>query len=534
MEGSAPAPTQAMSETILRAEPSWWHGHSPKAVAVIVLIVFVSILPSLAGYVLEPPGLHFMGAATYTEDEAQHEAWATDMAAHVWYRNLLTPEQTQRGWFFTPLELFLGLIQRATGVPYDLVGNAVWLACAPLLAFALMTLARRAGISRPGVAAATALLAGSFAPLVRAAGAIGLYHQNATEIATMLSVGGDATPIFAGPSPYLFLAVLTLVALPSDLHDPARGFRRAAIALCPLAAIYPFFVPTLWLTAGFVALLWAAALGWRTTLSGLGYLLVFSGAPMLYWSVLPLIDSEYARFAGSDWRPLLSPACALITLGLGSGAIIGIPRLLRGNGYQQMLGCFTLAFITALYMPAHPWRSHIFYLSPILVIGAFAAWWPGFLHLAPRRWILAGLLVAATTSIPYYYARNVRGLLQFGPPTYLTSGDLAAIQWIASQPGSDVVLARWDLSPWVASRGHHRVIVGHYLWTHEYQRRRAEVEAIFQNGTDPRPLLRREHVRWVLIDGDRGLPVWARNIRPAARFDRTVILRAEELCRGSG
>ena len=110
---------------------------------VIVLLVFISMLPSVAGYLLQPPGLHFTGAATYAEDKAQHEAWATEMAAHLWYQNLLTPEQTPRGWFLTPLELFLGLIQRVTGIPYDLAGDALWLGCAPLLAFALLTLPRQ-------------------------------------------------------------------------------------------------------------------------------------------------------------------------------------------------------------------------------------------------------------------------------------------------------------------------------------------------------------------------------------------------------
>ena len=196
-----------------------------------------------------------------------------------------------------------------------------------------------------------------------------------------------------------------------------------------------------------------------------------------------------------------------------------------------MLACFAAAFIVTLYVPAHPWRSHIFYLSPVLVIAALAAWWPVLLQLRRGlRWILAGgLLAAATTSIPYYYARNVSGLAHLEPPTYLTSGDVAAIQWIADQPGTDVVLARRDLSPWVASRGHHRVVVGHYLWTKEYKRRRAEVEAIFEHGADPGPLLRAEQVAWVLIDEDRGAPAWARGVQPVARFDQTVVLRANKL-----
>ena len=266
-------------------------------------------------------------------------------------------------------------------------------------------------------------------------------------------------------------------------------------------------------------------------LRGIVWLSVLLALPMLYWAVLPWVDSEFARFAAGNCRPLFSPLITAVSLGLGLGAIIGIPRLLRGNSYQQMLACFATACIVALHIPSHPWRSHIFYLSPVLVIAALAAWWPAFLRLqsGPRRILSCGLVGAAMISTPYYYARNVSGLVSFGRPAYLTTGDVAAIQWIANQPGTDVVLARPDLSPWIASRGRHRVLVGHYLWTNDYRRRRAEVEAIFENGADPRALLRAEQVAWVVIDEDRGTPAWAQGIDPIVRFEQTVVHRADRL-----
>jgi hypothetical protein len=517
---------------VLRSEPSWWRGHSPAAVAIIVFIVCVEVVPVFVGYLLEPPGLHFTGAATYAEDVAQHEAWAAEMAAHLWYQNLLTPEPSPRGWFLHPLEVLVGLAQRASGLPYMAITNAIELISAPALAFALMTVARRAGFARPGVAAVIALLAGSFAPLVDGAARLGLIHG---DIATVRSVGGDATPIFAGCSFYLLLAVSVLAALPmGDTRDPSRGLRLAGIASFPLAAFYPFFIPALWLTAGCCAVVWARRWGWRPMLIGLGQFALLSGLPMLYWAVLPLLDSEYAHFAAANRRPVFSPLLTLVTLGLGSGAIIGIPRLLRANAYQQMLAFFAVGFLVALYIPAHPWRSHIFYLSPVLVIGALVAWWPVLLRLPPGlRWVLAGgLLAAAMVSIPYYYSRNITALSQLGKPAYLTTGDVAAIKWIAEQPGSDVVLARTDLNPWFASRAHHRVVVGHYLWTNEYRRRRTEVDAVFEKGADPRSLLRRDQVKWIVIDQDRGTPGWAQGIEPAARFDRTIILRADQVLDG--
>jgi hypothetical protein len=221
----------------------------------------------------------------------------------------------------------------------------------------------------------------------------------------------------------------------------------------------------------------------------------------------------------------------LVSLGLGVGAIVGIPRLLRGNTYRQMLACFSVAFCIALYTPAHPYRTHLFLLSPVLVIAALAAWWPILLCLSWfHRWILAGaLLAAATISAPFYSVYLFKSLVIFVPPAYITSGDVAAIEWIAKQQGTDVVLARQDLSPLLASRGHHRVLVGHWLWTNQYQQRKAEVETIFKNGADPASLLRKEKVVWVLIDEDRGTPGWATGVTPVVRFDQTIVLGADKL-----
>lgn len=513
--------------------PSWWRGHSLSAVTAIELIVFVSIAPTFAGYLLEPRGLHFTGALVGAEDAAQHEAWASEMAAHLWYQNLFTPEPTPRGWFVSPLNLVLGLAQKATGLPYSALRDALTLACGPALGFGLMTLARRAGLGHPGAAAAVALLAGSFAPFGRIAARVGLLPQSRE---MLVEVGADATPVFtpvsSGPDVSLMLAVLVLVALPaSHAEDPVRGFRWAGVVLLALAAVYPFFIPTLWLTAGLCALLWARQRGWRPMLRGVAWLGVISAPPMLYWAVLPKVDSEFAHFAAANRLPLLSLSDVLVSLGLGSGAIIGMHRLLRANAYQQMLTCFTVALMVALYIPAHPWRSHLFQLSPVLVIAALAAWWPILQRLhRGRRWILVGaLLAAATTSTPYYYRRYIDGLAHPGPPAYLTSGDVAAIQWISEQRGSDVVLARSYLSPWVVARGHHRVVVGHWLWTHGYERRLREVEAVFEGGADPQPLVRAAQVAWVLIDEHGGTPEWARDVEPAARFGQTVVLRADRL-----
>src|SRR5205085_11950003 len=166
---------------------------------------------------------------------------------------------------------------------------------------------------------------------------------------------------------------VVLLVIPSGgLLDPMRGFRRAGVALFVLAAVYPFFVPTLGLAAVLYALVSVDRMRWASIARALITLLAFPMLAMLYWAVLPVIDAEYARFAAGNRQPLFSPLIVTVSLGLSAGAIIGIPLLLRGNAYQKMLGCLAAASIVMLYVPAHPWRSHIFYLSPFLIIAGVA------------------------------------------------------------------------------------------------------------------------------------------------------------------
>jgi hypothetical protein len=516
----------------------WWQGHSGLAITVIVLIILCSVVPSLLGYLIEPRGLQFTGYLWDSPDMAQHEAWASEMAAHLTWQNLFTPEPTPRGLFFSPLELGLGLIQRATGIPYMVLQTVLVIACAPALAFSLMHLARMAGLSRPGAAAVVALLAGTFAPLVDRGVKLGLIHENSW-VRLVDLIEPDAIPTFIGALNrayiYLFLAILVLVALPlGNMEHPGRGLRLAGVALLVMAMVYPFYVPTLGLTALFCALLWARGRGWKSMLKGIVWLGVWSGPPMMYWVLLPYLDPEYARFAALNHIGLFSIPVTLVSVGLGVGAIIGIPWLLRGNAYQQMLACFTVAFVVALSLPAQPWRAHLLNLSPVLIIATLAAWWPALSRLRRGlRWILvAGFLLAATLSVPRYIRHELAALVHFAPPQYISTGDVAAIQWIADRRGTDVVLARPDLSLFVAARGHHRVVVGHGFWTHQYEKRLAEVDAVFENGADPRSLIsliKHEQVAWVLIDGDRGVPAWASGVDPAARFDQTLIFRADRL-----
>jgi hypothetical protein len=502
-----------------------WHGNSRRAVVIIVLIALISAVPFLVGFLLAPPGMHFTGM---NEDIAQHAAWASEMATHFRYQNVLTPEQTQPGWFFNPVEFLVGMLQRFTGAPYLALRVGVVLLCTPVYAVLLVGLARRTGFRRPGLVAVTALLAGSFVEIERKLAHWGLVSQSTMSFEASAAYGhpvpvpeltqwaaNDGTPTFGSPfDAYLYMALVlaVLINLPEGSPgDESSGFRRAAVWMAILGIVYPFPVPTLGLTAVLCALLWARQRGVRSVGRGMVWIGCLSGVSMLYWLVLLRVDPEYARFAGFNVIPLLPLRVVVITLGLGLGAVLGIPRLLRGNSYQQMLACATVAFCVALYIPAHPYRPHLFMLAPVLVIAAAAAWvpviatFPRPLRLATA--VLVPILAFSTTA--QRYRDGIRETLRFVPPLYLTSGEQAAIRWIAQQPGNGVV--------------------GHVSWTRNYAQRKAEVNRAFDNDSNPLPLIKRDQVEWVLVDEDRGTPAWARGVPPVVQFGQTVVLDPKQL-----
>jgi hypothetical protein len=490
-------------------------------------VVLASSVPAFAGYLRAPAGWVYTGVPTDVPDWAQHELWAREMARHGRYIvNLLTPDRTAAGWFTSPFEIVLGAMQTGTHISYPVLYRLVGILIVPILAWALLTLARRAELPSPGLSVLLALLAGTLAPISVALGKIGLPGARPEWIL----YGGDATPLFAGTWLYLALAALTLVALLRD--DLVSAFRRAGVILLILGAIYPFFLPVLWLTGAFYAAVAARSIGWRPALKGLVWFGSLSLAPGIYYAVvLPRIDPEYDRFSRLNHLPVPGVTTTVVSLGLGFAAIVGIPRLVRGNRAQQLLGCFALALIVALYIPQHPWRSHLMSLSPLLVLGALAAWWPLLSAWDRRLKLVVVTIVVALTlpSIAYYERLNVRGIENVEPPAYLTSGDVAAMGWLNRKPGDGVVLARSDISPWVAVRSGHRVVVGQYLWTHNFSERQREVDAVFGLGKDPRSLLEGLKVQWILIDGARGVPSWAVGVRPAALFGATRVLRAADV-----
>jgi hypothetical protein len=143
---------------------------------------------------------------------------------------------------------------------------------------------------------------------------------------------------------------------------------------------------------------------------------------------------------------------------------------------------------------------------------------------------IAGCLLLSATAAPYYFWKIGRVESQTQPPEFLSTGDDKAIAWLAGQPGSDTVLAPSDVSPWVAAWAAKRVVVGHFLWTHDFKANRQAVDAVY-GGANPAPLIKKLGIRWIIVHTD-ARPRWAQGVAPVATFPGSAVLDASTILAG--
>ena len=199
-------------------------------------------------------------------------------------------------------------------------------------------------------------------------------------------------------------------------------------------------------------------------LKGIVWLGIWRGPPIVYWALLPHLDPEYARLFDINHFGLLSIPVTLVGLGLGR----------RCNHWYTMV-----APRKRLSSDARLLRSSVYYSAQCSRAS-----------LAPSSLSKPRTCHRDTSSMVAMFLRLQRGsrldfwsLASWSPPPsvfpiicskgvepspvrtpqYISTGDVGTISGLPPQPGTDVVLARSDLSPLFASRGHHRVVVGHWL-----------------------------------------------------------------------
>jgi hypothetical protein len=514
------------------------------------LVVLISLLPYLCGYLLSPPGKTFLGALNNIGDLTQYLAAIRQGAAGAWrYTNQFTPDHARPLIMYTPymlaghfslglspaftfqalrlvcagaaLAAMAGFCRLFVG-PYAL--RAAWLFV--LLAGGLYWLALPLSAFLPGLVNPSALTAPELNPLITLLisphESLGLAAELAGFVC-ILRASGAVEPLWSDARPR-----------PSPPPRKAKLVLGAAVSFLVLALSYPFLLPTV----GLVLLAYAAAIArgaWNSKLVaatpkrrlraggvfaaelrtiilalvpagliGLYYLNVFHRDPL--WS-----RSGLTAIGRPDLGVLLF-AFGPLAIGAYAGARrLQAVRLTGGDAIPAAWAWFPAiwALVNAATLLLPFWqqgRQALGLTVPLALLSFLALAGPQAVSgrervsLAPIP--ASALAFSAPLLLALYTAITAGGINQ---DYYVQSGVVQAVRWLGDHAGSDdVVLASAGFGNLVPAECACRVVIGQNFQSFDFHARQAEVYA-FYAAPNPRAaahalnrIVRREGVTFVV------------------------------------
>nr|HID12360.1 hypothetical protein [Anaerolineae bacterium] len=460
--------------------------------AVAGLLLAASTLPYLVGYLAQTPESHFGGALLDRVDYHSHLAKMWQGYRGEWrYRLLFTPEEHE-GVYLQTFYVALGHLARWLGLELPLTYQVARLACGFLM---LLTIYR--------------FVAHFVAPVQT--------RQVAFRLATAASGLGWLTEIFAptppgGISPidfwlldaYTYLALLTsphfcaatallltlfLLLLRRPAGPTLRDGTLAALASVALGLIHPY---ALLLADGVPALYWgleglrSRRVPWRrlAALTALG----MAQAPLLLYD-LWVFRSQPVFAEWSAQNITLSPPPRYYLLGYGVLLTLGLGVGMRRRDSRI---AFPLLWVTLVAVLAYlPWNLQRRFLEGVqvplgLLAGVGLVWIVDCgLRIAKGRWLAhAAVAALAAMSNLYLTAGLTLAAANRSPALFWPADVLAGVDWLGEHSAWDeTVLAAFETGNLVPARIGHRVVLGHWMETVDYEGKREAVARFYEAET---------------------------------------------------
>lgn len=527
-----------------------------------LLVLLLSLLPYLCGYLLSPPGKTFLGALNNIGDLTQYLAAIRQGAAGAWrYTDQFTPDHARPLIMYTPYLLaghlslgippapmfqLLRLVCAAAALaalarfcrlfvgPYALRG--AWLFV--LLAGGFYWLALPLSAFFPGLINAAALTAPELNPLITLLisphESLGLAAE-LTGFVCILRAAGATEPLWAERRP-------------RPVASPRRGrlILGAAVSFLVLALSYPFLLPTV----GLVLLVHAAAVArgaWYSRLVAAtpkrrvragGVFITEARAVVLALLPAGLIGLYYVDVFHTD--PLWSrsgltsigrPDLGVLLFAFGPlalAAYAGARRLraIRAAGGDAVPAAWawfpaTWCLVNAATLLLPIWqqgRQALGLTVPLAILAFLALAGPQVVggrervSLAPLP--ASALAFSAPLLLALYTAITAGGV---NGAYYVPSGVMQAVRWVGDHArGDDVVLASAGFGNLVPAQCSCRVVLGQNFQSFDLQTRQAEVHAFYAAPSERTAarllarLVRREGVTFVIFSPlERGIGPFA-------------------------
>lgn len=506
---------------------------------IAALVLVLTGLPYVYGYLSTPAGQQFMGIAWGTPDTNEYFAWMRAFTQSFLINNTLTPEPNAAIFFnllwwllaqivalgVNPLVVFHGLRILATLLFLVTVyyfgalffEEVRW----RMAAFVVVTL---------GAGLGWALVVGKYLT-GRLAHPLDLYVVEPNTLLSILSF-----PHFLQAA-WLILVVFMLILLAYERQRWGYALAAGLVALL-LGWTHAYDLLLIYAVLGvFTFLVWLRD-GWsgRLLLYPLTIGLI-SCAPAFYsvyiTSAFPVWREVFAQFGNAGaWTP--DPFRLLVVMGIPF-----IVALLTFDGLvplrERSLRALFLRvwFGVNLFIIYFPVSYQIHYLNGWQIAIALLATeglarriipWLGerLPRLAPwtlHKWVVGLLLVAIVPTNVYLLAWRVVDLSRHQHPYYLYQDEIAALQWLENNTTpDDVVLSAIEVGQYIPSRAGNRAFLAHWAMTADVYHKQELVTAFFNPATpdeERQDILRDYGVTYVFYGSvERGLGDPALAARP--------------------
>ena len=327
---------------------------------------------------------------------------------------------------------------------------------------------------------------------------------------------------------FCLVLALMLMLLMFTLSFYRAGRRRllglAAFAALGIAVINPFLPLIVGTVLGAYWCVWAVqcrAIPWREAV-GLALLGLLLSPVLIYFYVVVQSDPVLRSFA--EQNVTLSPPPYFYLMGYGLVllfALLGLLRTLRQrHGRAWLLATWVVTMAVAVYLPINLQRRMITglqvplgilatigllrYVLPAIRRSRLAGWlnqhW-GYPRLRLRTLAL-NLIIMLTLPSNIYLWVSATAAASYGHPSlFYKTSEVAAIDWLGEHSSpTDTVLSSYPTGNYIPARIGHRVFLGHWAETIDFDAKQKAVNRFFAAATsdgERRDLLRRYSLAYV-------------------------------------
>lgn len=448
----------------------------------MALAILIGELPKLLAACCAPAGATGLGTAWFVNDFSQYESAMRQGAEQAGWliQDPFTAEPHAAAFMF-PLYVGIGKLAATLHMSAGALEHVVEISARALLVVALWRFCR--AFARNGSAARWAFGLALFASGFEVVGAlIGGYSGNWS-----YELNGFGLLLAA---PHVPLAMAGTLELARQCLLPLAAPRMAvylkiALLSAVIALLHPFHQPVLLTAIGVAGLMY-----WRTNrgFANLAAAVVAGAAalPVLWPTAATFSLDPFWGATYSAQNLLPSPAPHELVVDLGPTLILAIAGavMLRGQVAPFGLALWLLLGLIAIYVPVPFQRRFGFGMQPALAILAANSLVAIGAALRPRlaqNLRLGVVALAASGTLLILVSVVASGFRNAPLPVYRSTTDLdAAAAWLSTTAlPSDVILADWNASNYLAARTPAHMFGGHPVATLHPDQKQFAIASVF-------------------------------------------------------